>query len=866
MLELPILFFPKPTTVTRAKLGGGGGSYAKPSAAEQRRRLDARFRTIAESLHSVKSSIQGLEPEHVLVLETISESVEGLAKACEQIPGLEWLAEMDLDDVSPEAGFEDQKEPNGLLSCRLYAVMTNQQAMDQLISLWNAWWSNPAERARQNFGPFKKLFINLRELRRWNAEDRITETGVLQYLDERLQDGSEYIQFEVELWCRHSEQSRTIALQALTSLVSEQGGRCVAQAALREIYYHGVLVRMPAASVQKTVDEILQKKYGPLIRCEDVMFFRPFAQAGFRAEGTESGPAAKKKFKDLPQPSGEPIIAVLDGLPFENHSALSDRLIIDDTDGLSAKYSPSEQQHATAMTSLIIHGDLNRDSESPLQTPVVVLPILVPETDFSGRVHEVIPDDELLVDVIHRTVRRLFEGDSPTAPTVKLINLSIANGYQPFDREVSPIARLLDWLSWKYKVLFLVSVGNHVQEITLDASVANWRDLPPEETCKATLQALNDDQLLRRPFAPAEAINALTIGALHADDAPQASGRRVDLLAGRRIPSPIGTASLGHRRALKPEIYFPGGKQLFLQPMGAGNKNATFGIAEGSAPPGLLVAAPGQVPLDLGRTVHTRGTSNATALATRLGGKLYERLLELQSEPGGDRLDEAEYAVLLKCLLVHGSSWGEGAELLKSVFRKGIDAQFAPKRAWREMDRILYRFLGYGEVSPEISLFSTDERVTLIGWSEIGKDEGHVFEVPLPPALSGSSVLRRLTGTLAWLTPVNPEHRNYRQAALWFKFDEHQLGVSKAQVRSDTARSGTVEHRILEGSSVLAIDHREALHVTVSCKKDAGNFSTKIPYAIAISLEIAEPIGVSIYQEVRDRIRPRIEISPKSKQ
>lgn len=74
MAELPLLFFPEPNPTQRRKLGGGGSSYSKPSAAEQRRRLDARFREIAESFHAVQDSPQGLEPEQVLVLETVGET------------------------------------------------------------------------------------------------------------------------------------------------------------------------------------------------------------------------------------------------------------------------------------------------------------------------------------------------------------------------------------------------------------------------------------------------------------------------------------------------------------------------------------------------------------------------------------------------------------------------------------------------------------------------------------------------------------------------------------------------------------------------------------------------------------------------
>ena len=836
-------------------------SFIKPTAAQQRRRLNAKFLEIAESFHSVQSSVQGLEPEQVLVLEAVGDSVAGLAKAAGEIPGLEWLAEMDLDDVEPAGGFVDAIDPGKSLPCRLYAVMTNQEAMDRLVNLWNEWCGDPQKRARSRFGPFKNLFINLRDLRRWNAEDRIEATGVRDYLKERLDKGTEEIRFEIELWCRNSPEARDSAYEIISNLVSVQGGECLTQSAVPEICYHGVLVKMPASSVQETVDGILTKNYGPLIRCEHVMFLRPFAQAGFITEETDSREDLKERFSEKPGPSGDPILAILDGLPLEHHETLDGRLVIDDPDEISSYYSPTEQQHGTAMASLVVHGDLNRDEE-PLKSPVYVRPILTPKKDFENHIHEFIPDNELLIDVIHRSVRNLFEGESPAAPKVKLINLSVANSFQPFDRELSPLARLIDWLSWKYKILFLLSVGNHAEDITLKITCSEWGKLTEEERCSATLKALHSEQLNRRSYSPAESVNALTVGALHADNStPPWQGRRVDLLPGKLVPSPIGTVSSGHRRSVKPEIFFPGGIQLYREPIGNPDAPASFKIAPSSIPPGHKVAAPVQVPLELARTMHSRGTSNATALASRCSGKIYERILELRDEPGGDRLDEADLAVLIKCLLVHGASWGEGADLLESVFQPDIESKFDANHAWREMHRIQCRFLGYGEVSPDVSTYSTDERVTIVGWSQISNNEGNHYQIPLPPVLSGSHVRRRLTGTLAWLTPINPQHQHYREAKLWFSLDETKLGVRHTQVYSDPARRGTVEHRILEGESVIAFDEGEELEITVSCKGDAGKLTQSIPYALAISLEVAEKLEESIFEQVRDRIQPRIEIT-----
>ena len=70
------------------------------------------------------------------MLEALTGSVADVAKAAARIPGLEWLAERDLEDVLPEFGFENEKEPDTAVPRRLYALMSNQQAMDQLLVLF----------------------------------------------------------------------------------------------------------------------------------------------------------------------------------------------------------------------------------------------------------------------------------------------------------------------------------------------------------------------------------------------------------------------------------------------------------------------------------------------------------------------------------------------------------------------------------------------------------------------------------------------------------------------------------------------------------------------------------------------------------
>ena len=64
--------------------------------------------------------------------------------------------------------------------------------------------------------------------------------------------------------------------------------------------------------------------------------------------------------------------------------------------------------------------------ERPLASPLYVRPILKPDPTTQDQV-EAISRSKLPVDVIHRAVRRMFEGDGDegaVTPAIKVINLS----------------------------------------------------------------------------------------------------------------------------------------------------------------------------------------------------------------------------------------------------------------------------------------------------------------------------------------------------------------------------------------------------------------------------------------------------------
>jgi hypothetical protein len=171
----PFLLFPKATqSDPRAKqTQANPPKVGLPSAARQKERLEQKFRDIVAGFDDVQKTAVGFEPERVVVFETIADTVTEFAKATGNVTGLEWVGELDLGELPGDADFRiPGKEAKGL-SARLYAVMTNLQAIQQLISLWEEWQNDPKKKwtgkELKGYGQFKNVFLHLKDIRRWGV-------------------------------------------------------------------------------------------------------------------------------------------------------------------------------------------------------------------------------------------------------------------------------------------------------------------------------------------------------------------------------------------------------------------------------------------------------------------------------------------------------------------------------------------------------------------------------------------------------------------------------------------------------------------------------------------------------------------------
>jgi hypothetical protein len=313
------------------------------------------------------------------------------------------------------------------------------------------------------------------------------------------------------------------------------------------------------------------------------------------------------------------IAAILDAVPIQNHPAFSEHLEYDDPDDLEA-LAVGTRIHCTAMTSLIVRGDLGAHL-LPLDRRIHVRPLLY--APAGGALNdEIFHPDRLIVDDFVRAVKRMKVGENgaePTAPDVVFINVSLGDLKRPFMGRLSPWARALDWLAYEYGVLFLVSAGN---ARTLSLSGLNddgaFRALSTEQRARATLSGVRDAMRDRRLLSPAESVNSLTIGALHDDliNTEETRGNSLDPLPIRRGASPFSRLGLGFRNAVKPDLLMPGGRLRVQQRIGV--RPVELSCSSPSSLGGLRVAgsrldAAGRPSFD----GWSGASSGATALCTR---------------------------------------------------------------------------------------------------------------------------------------------------------------------------------------------------------------------------------------------------------
>lgn len=806
-----------------------------PSHSTQTRRFGPVFQSLQDVMNRrsviLQQSIQGVDPEFVLVFE-VAGSVSNFAVAVKNA-GMEWLLDGDTQFDSDDEFFltkEDGTPKDSKISAKLYLTMTNQRAMQQMLSLWNI-YADGKTQYPSGMTAFRDVFAQLKDIRKWDVRDRFEDTGVIDIWNELLLSAPSTIKFEIELWYRDSEQKRNTAQNAILSILNKYDGTLVRSSIYEEIGFHGLIVECPAQEIQRMLDHHDHE----LINADQIMTIRATGQTLSIMnidETTDSDFTG-----EIPLPTNPPVIALLDGVPLANHTLLRGRIDINDPEDFESIYQAKQRLHGTTMASLIIHGDLN-NRIPPLDSMLYVRPIMKP--NVQGK--ESVPEDRFFVDILHEALHEI--GESSSLSTIRIVNLSIGNFNKPFIYALSPEAKMLDWLSEKYNLLIIVSSGNCPQDIYLPITYGEYKLLSDEEKLKCLYDYIWQNQVLTRILSPSECINGVCVGATHSDFSNPLHYAHLHNPIPNGYPAAYSCFGGGYQGSIKPDMVMNGGKQLFsLLDVDSMPAKLRANFQSSKTSPGQLTASGAD---GLNSYNATRGTSNATALVSRLCS---EYLNDLHNSHNINIPAEYE-AVALKTMLLHSCSWGD--------LGQNLVTKFVPQLPRLKKKETL-KWIGHGFPNPEISSFCTDQRATLMGYGELSEGTQSEFRFPLPTCLISQAVLKRLTITLTWLSPIAPRNKNYRLAKLGFSADNVLIARDNSEGDDKVSRRGTVQHEVFVGNQASTYVDGTDLKIVVSCKKEP-NLSHPVKYVLMATLEVAPETHLPIYQEIEARVQTQVNV------
>jgi hypothetical protein len=774
----------------------------------------------------LRADPSGMAPERLLVFE-LTGDIANFARAATRVPGLEFLGAEDLE------GDEHDKTPV------LYLLIPDAAALRQLLSLWRTWLANRA--LPTGYGPWRSLFTQLRDLRPWGPRDRVSEEDLAVLASEHA-DAQGRVKLEIELVFRaQGDPVEAAARQALQNV----GGEIISRTRIEGAGYHALLVSVPEAELAR----VRARGDQGLVAEEPILHIRPQSLAHLNVfEVQQEVPVQPKSL-----PINDPIAAIFDAVPLAAHPQLANRLSVDDVFNLEP-LAAGLRFHGTAMASAVLHGDLNGPPQPALERRIYFVNVMYAsgqpgqEEQFPNR---------LPADLFHEAVVRMKEGANATAPGVIIINASLGDRNKPFTGHMSGWARVLDYLAYRYGLLFVISAGNQFGDLeTPDMNSVAFEALTPAEQARTALRASGQGMANRRILAPAESINALTVGSLHGDLHPVPGPLPAwvfDVWAGTGLCNVSSALGPGYGGATKPDIVTVGGRHhVRLAPAGNGHRLHPM-QAGATAFGGIHVAVPPNPPnpANTGRTI---GTSVAAALATGIAVRAHEILEATYDDflqiPGAQR------ALLLKGLLVHCARWTDARDLIIEILGPP-----QPNQHVRQKDNVR-RYLGYGAIDGNIILNCAADRATLWAVGGLAREQGHNFTIPLPAAMSGKAQLHELAATVSWFAPPRIGAAKYRGARLRLvEPDGLQtigVGATKGQPDTNQAHRGTVIHRLWSGERAAALVADHTLRLVI--QREPDEVDEAIPYALVTT--IAMPSVNEIYTQVRARvsIKPKVQV------
>lgn len=862
MVQRPIIKLPNPRDATRPT--GSPRNPPRPSGpgrGTQKQRFEPTFNRLVDALKKEDAALElrsnplGIAPDRALVFETAG-AIQNFIKAAEKV-GLMVIAEMEQELAVPQ----DFTAPGerGTFAPILYATMPTVASIEQMLSLWKAY--SDGEKLPDGFTPWRDLFDLLVAIRVWGPEDRLPVSS-RQAIEENLPfDDLDPVRLEIEILPVVDSAKRRNWSDEAKLRVDQLGGNVIDACSIREdgFTYEALLVELTTASVKAMLDD--PHNINGLAVVEGIQLILPqtIAQSPIyeSLEGQDD-----IVVNDECDPNAPIRCALFDGTVVAAHPAINNGVVIEDINDLVRFSEVVNRFHATSMASLIMRGDLADDGAPLVDSRILNVPILVDQKDNQATS----PDSRLFIDLIHSTLIRLFTGEESDNHKIFVINFSVGIPSERYAGHISALARLLDWWAYTHGVLFVISAGNIYDDLMLKGvSATAFDEAPPEDKQSILRQAMRDFSYSRTLLAPAEAINGLTVGALSEDLSVQSGetpntvrleGEHDSVIA---ISSAVGP---GKTRSVKPDVVTAGGVHEYnVYPAG---DDARLRIRPRSAINGLFVASP-QFATGVS-SQRSRGTSCSTALTTRAVLNAASTLTQEEGPYQGEELARQDLALLSRALTVNSATWSEEAIALYNE-EKEINGS---RSAFRSKERVT-NYYGFGPLNSYWMNECSQHHATLVGLGTLSKDEAKIFDLPLPPSLSGEKIGRRFRVTLAWFAPVDPVGVRYKMVTLEAFCGEEEdqdnewgLGLKSVHIDERISGRGSVWSRRLEHKRLTSPSFEEdaTIPIRVQCRDSTNgklNPDLDIRFAIVVSLEVENTAQYDIHEEIFEKVKIRMQ-------
>lgn len=427
-----------------------------------------------------------------------------------------------------------------------------------------------------------------------------------------------------------------------------------------------------------------------------------------------------RDFPSTPKPPPDgPRVCILDSGITAGHKLLANNVGHEEAI-LTAVSSPADVcGHGTMVGGLAVFGDVRACYEAGLFSSPITL--------FSARVlndNYRFDDDKRIITQMRDAIRTFVAEPY----NCRVFNLSLGSP-EPLltgsNKRQGSWAEALDVIAREFKVLLVVSAGNHetpIARFTLEAEVA----------------LVEYPDYLFEPAAglcdPATAAIPITVGALAEHDVPEIrrSTGKDDIIrpfAKANEPTPSTRIGPGVNGAMKPEFVSYGGNDVF---QGVGQTRETERIDRGVAVMSLSHEPAKHL------FAFKVGTSFAAPRVAHLAALVWDRIRRDFGQDPDPNLVRAVLATAAvrpeaACALVEG--------------KKG--AAYVP------------HVCGYGIPDPDLALESGDRRVTLVAQGSIKIDAFQIFQVPVPKEFQDDSKSKRIVVALAFDPPVRRRRAQY---------------------------------------------------------------------------------------------------------